>query len=290
MNDPVTRTGADRWPSDVGPRTGTATGKAEFRWRRPTDSKDVTRSGRRGSGKAADRHQPVDAVHHHAAASGPESDTTGPPNRNRIWDIAFRFPDFPFPENGSGVSKKRKTIFQKWKSAFRTSGPADPADRTNQGHRKEKRMGFKAFPHRLIVRIGDEAYRKLRQESRKAGYQVALVERWFLIPQDVGDLYSGIAAKEELHDMMHPELPDGTLAGRRSGETYHDIFLTDAEYEVVILAAVKRGLTQGAYAARILREQIAIAENLDWPIPEDLTNKTVDDEARRMLRKLKTGQ
>ena len=45
-------------------------------------------------------------------------------------------------------------------------------------------MGFKAFPHRLIVRIGDEAYRKLRQESRKAGYQVALVERWFLIPQD----------------------------------------------------------------------------------------------------------
>ena len=68
-------------------------------------------------------------------------------------------------------------------------------------------MGFKAFPHRLIVRIGDEAYRKLRQESRKAGYQVALVERWFLIPQDVGDLYSGIAAKEELHDMMHPELP-----------------------------------------------------------------------------------
>ena len=101
-------------------------------------------------------------------------------------------------------------------------------------------MGFKAFPHRLIVRIGDEAYRKLRQESRKAGYQVALVERWFLIPQDVGDLYSGIAAKEELHDMMHPELPGGTLAGRRSGETYHDIFLTDAEYEVVILAAVKR--------------------------------------------------
>ena len=78
-------------------------------------------------------------------------------------------------------------------------------------------MGFKAFPHRLIVRIGDEAYRKLRQESRKAGYQVALVERWFLIPQDVGDLYSGIAAKEELHDMMHPELPGGTLAGRRSG-------------------------------------------------------------------------
>ena len=151
-------------------------------------------------------------------------------------------------------------------------------------------MGFKAFPHRLIVRIGDEAYRKLRQESRKAGYQVALVERWFLIPQDVGDLYSGIAAKEELHDMMHPELPDGTLAGRRRGETYHDIFLTDAEYEVVILAAVKRGLTQGAYAARILREQIAIAENLDWPIPENLTNKTVDDEARRMLRKLKTGQ
>ena len=119
---------------------------------------------------------------------------------------------------------------------------------------------------------------------------MALVERWFLIPQDVGDLYSGIAAKEELHDMMHPELPDGTLAGRRSGETYHDIFLTDAEYEVVILAAVKRGLTQGAYAARILREQIAIAENLDWPIPENLTNKTVDDEARRMLRKLKTGQ
>ena len=46
--------------------------------------------------------------------------------------------------------------------------------------------------------------------------------------------------------MMHPELPDGTLAGRRSGETYHDIFLTDAEYEVVILAAVKRGLTQGS--------------------------------------------
>ena len=28
MNDPVTRTGMDRWPSDVGPRTGTATGKA----------------------------------------------------------------------------------------------------------------------------------------------------------------------------------------------------------------------------------------------------------------------
>ena len=53
---------------------------------------------------------------------------------------------------------------------------------------------------------------------------------------------------------------------------------------------MKRGLTQGAYAAQILREQIAIAENLDWPIPDNLTNKTVDDEARRMLRKLKTGQ
>lgn len=49
MNDPVTKTGADRWPSDVGPRIGTATGKAEFRWRRPTDAKDVARSGRRGS-------------------------------------------------------------------------------------------------------------------------------------------------------------------------------------------------------------------------------------------------
>ena len=67
-------------------------------------------------------------------------------------------------------------------------------------------------------------------------------------------------------------------------------FFDSEQPEVVILAAVKRGLTQGAYAARILREQIAIAENLDWPIPENLTNKTVDDEARRMLRKLKTGQ
>lgn len=146
MNDPVTRTGADRWPSDVGPRTGTATGKAEFRWRRPTDAKDVTRSGRRGSWKTADRHQPVDAVHHHAAASGPESDTTGPPNRNRIWDIAFRFPDFPFPENGSGVSKKRKTIFQKMEIRIPDVRSRRPGRQDEPGTSKGEKNGVQGVP------------------------------------------------------------------------------------------------------------------------------------------------
>lgn len=183
MNDPATRTGMDRWPSDVGPRTGTATGKAEFRWRRPTDAKDVTRSGRRGSWKsrrsASTGRRRAPSCRGVGARIGYDRPTEPKPNMGHR---------FPFP--GFSFSGKRKRRFQKTEDEFPKNGnphserpvpPTRPTGRTRDIERR-KRMGFKAFPHRLIVRIGDEAYRKLRQESRKAGYQVALVERWFLIP------------------------------------------------------------------------------------------------------------
>ena len=115
MNDPVTKTGADRWPSDVGPRIGTATGKAEFRWRRPTDAKDVARSGRRGSWKnrrsaSTGRHR-APSCRGVGARIGYDRPTEPKPNMGH----RFPFPGFPF-------SGKRKRRFQKTEDDFPKNG------------------------------------------------------------------------------------------------------------------------------------------------------------------------
>ena len=49
----------------------------------------------------------------------------------------------------------------------------------------------KAFPHRVSAMIGNEQYEHLKKESEAHGYQIALIERWMLIPQNVDDLYAG---------------------------------------------------------------------------------------------------
>lgn len=41
----------------------------------------------------------------------------------------------------------------------------------------------KAFPHRIVAMINDAGYEKLKEESLARGYQIALIERWMLIPK-----------------------------------------------------------------------------------------------------------
>lgn len=140
MNDPVTRTGMDRWPSDVGPRTSTATGKAEFRWRRPTDAKDVARSGRRGSWKsrrlASTGRRRAPSCRGVGARIGYDRPVEPKPNMGHR---------FPFP--GFSFSGKRKRRFQKTEDDFPKNGnphsgrpvpPTRPTGRTKDIERRKE--------------------------------------------------------------------------------------------------------------------------------------------------------
>ena len=71
----------------------------------------------------------------------------------------------------------------------------------------------KAFPHRVSAMIGNEQYEHLKKESEAHGYQIALIERWMLIPQNVDDLYAG--SLDDADRMMRRPLPSGTTSPSR---------------------------------------------------------------------------
>ncbi|MCT6790189.1 hypothetical protein LMG10733_1353 [Bifidobacterium adolescentis] len=146
-------------------------------------------------------------------------------------------------------------------------------------------MGYKAFPYRIMAWICDHQYQRLRDESRAHGYQVAVVLRWLLLPQASSCLYPG--SLDGADGMMRRPFPSGTVGGElRPAGTRHGIRLSDAEYEVITRAAMMRGVTRATYVSEILAEQFDLAERLGWPLPEDITNVSVDADARQMLHEL----
>ena len=102
----------------------------------------------------------------------------------------------------------------------------------------------KAFPHRVSAMIGNEQYEHLKKESEAHGYQIALIERWMLIPQNVDDLYAG--SLDDADRMMRRPLPSGTRGGGKRRCRECDFWLTDAGYEAVTRCAVTRGLIRSA--------------------------------------------
>ena len=72
----------------------------------------------------------------------------------------------------------------------------------------------KAFPHRIVAMINDAGYEKLKEESLARGYQIALIERWMLIPQSVEDLYTGNLDDADV--MMRRPLPGTRRTGGRN--------------------------------------------------------------------------
>ena len=85
----------------------------------------------------------------------------------------------------------------------------------------------KAFPHRVSAMIGNEQYEHLKKESEAHGYQIALIERWMLIPQNVDDLYAG--SLDDADRMMRRPLPSGTRGGGKRRCRECDFWLTDAD-------------------------------------------------------------
>ena len=122
-------------------------------------------------------------------------------------------------------------------------------------------------------------------ESMKAhGYQIALIERWMLIPQNVDDLYAG--SLDDADRMMRRPLPSGTRGGGKRRCRECDFWLTDAGYEAVTRCAVKRGLIRSAYVAEVIHEQVRIANESGWPLPDGITNESVEREILGLLRSL----
>lgn len=141
----------------------------------------------------------------------------------------------------------------------------------------------RAFPHRIVARIDGAQYAALKEQAAAHGYQVALAERWILIPRGE-DLYPG--SLDDAAEMMARPLPSGAAARRKDALVRHNIYLTDAEYELVTRAAMKRGLVRGSYVTQTMRDEIAAAEDMGWPFPEGITNESVDESAKRMLRQM----
>ena len=142
----------------------------------------------------------------------------------------------------------------------------------------------KAFPHRIVAMINDAGYEKLKEESLARGYQIALIERWMLIPQSVEDLYTGNLDDADV--MMRRPLPSGNTKDREPKRTRRNIWLTDAGWEAVTRCAAKRGLVRSAYVAEVIHEQVRIANESGWPLPDGITNESVEKEIRDVLRKM----
>lgn len=105
----------------------------------------------------------------------------------------------------------------------------------------------KAFPHRVSAMIGNEQYEHLKKESEAHGYQIALIERWMLIPQNVDDLYAG--SLDDADRMMRRPLPSGTRGGGKRRCRECDFWLTDAGYEAVTRCAVRCTMSTSFSAA-----------------------------------------
>ena len=142
----------------------------------------------------------------------------------------------------------------------------------------------KAFPHRIVAMINDAGYEKLKEESLARGYQIALIERWMLIPQSVEDLYTGNLDDADV--MMRRPLPSGNTKDRGPKRTRRNIWLTDTGWEAVTRCAAKRGLVRSAYVAEVIHEQVRIANDSGWPLPDGITNESVEQEIRDVLRKM----
>ena len=142
----------------------------------------------------------------------------------------------------------------------------------------------KAFPHRIVAMINDAGYEKLKEESLARGYQIALIERWMLIPQSVEDLYTGNLDDADV--MMRRPLPSGNTKDRGPKRTRRNIWLTDAGWGAVTRCAAKRGLVRSAYVAEVIHEQVRIANESGWPLPDGITNESVEKEIRDVLRKM----
>ena len=142
----------------------------------------------------------------------------------------------------------------------------------------------KAFPHRIVAMINDAGYEKLKEESLARGYQIALIERWMLIPQSVEDLYTGNLDDADV--MMRRPLPSGNTKDRGPKRARRSIWLTDAGWEAVTRCAAKRGLVRSAYVAEVIHEQVRIANESGWPLPDGITNESVEKEIRDVLRKM----
>ena len=64
-------------------------------------------------------------------------------------------------------------------------------------------------------------------------------------------------------------------------------FLADGRgYEAVTRCAVKRGLIRSAYVAEVIHEQVRIANESGWPLPDGITNESVEREILGLLRSL----
>lgn len=50
--------------------------------------------------------------------------------------------------------------------------------------------------------------------------------------------------------------------------------------------AAKRGLIRSAYVAEVIHEQVRIANESGWPLPDGITNESVEKEIRDVLRKM----
>ena len=50
--------------------------------------------------------------------------------------------------------------------------------------------------------------------------------------------------------------------------------------------AVKRGLIRSAYVAEVIHEQVRIANESGWPLPDGITNESVEREILGLLRSL----
>ena len=110
-----------------------------------------------------------------------------------------------------------------------------------------------------------------------------MIERWMLIPQSVEDLYTGNLDDADV--MMRRPLPSGNTKDRGPKRTRRNIWLTDAGWEAVTRCAAKRGLVRSAYVAEVIHEQVRIANESGWPLPDGITNESVEKEIRDVLRK-----
>ena len=166
----------------------------------------------------------------------------------------------------------------------RSSKPVERAA-ADQAVRERNEMAQKAFPHRIMIRLDGSRYGRLKEESMSHGYQVAVVQRWLLLPRSVDDLYPG-SLDGDADTLMRRPMPSGSATGRREGRPCRNVYLTEAEYELVTRAAMRRGVLRSVYVGRCIEEQIDMADNMGWPLPEGITNESVDAEARRMLLEL----
>lgn len=193
---------------------------------------------------------------------------------SRVWNGAW------LDAKAGGVRRHTcvgRDLFQREKPTRPDQGPV----RRTKGYS----MGNSSFPNRIIARFDPEDYATLREQADAHGYQMALVIRWMLLPQSYKDLQPGKLA--DLEARMSLPFPSGRTPRSKDTHVKRNIYLTDAEYEVVTRIAARYGLLRGSYVTLVLADQIGIGKKRGWPLPEDMTNASVEMDARRALREMR---